>query len=116
MSYQESFNSITIKSNLPGQFQIVYLSSVTRCSNDNLDFFNKQAKFVGTTIIFIKAPNLYLKVNLKYLKTCKKVDVANIFLKAQTSRTKVRPWWPSGLERVSNSNRCSLKDPGLNPA
>ena len=27
-----------------------------------------------------------------------------------------RPWWPSGLERVSNSSRCSLKDPGLNPA
>ena len=27
-----------------------------------------------------------------------------------------RPWWPSILERVSNSSRRSLKDPGLNPA
>ena len=23
--------------------------------------------------------------------------------------------WPSGLERVSNSSRCSLEDPGFNP-
>ena len=28
---------------------------------------------------------------------------------------KDRPWWPSGLERVSNSSRHSLEDPGLNP-
>ena len=27
-----------------------------------------------------------------------------------------RPWWPSGLGRVSNSSRHSLKDPCLNPA
>ena len=27
-----------------------------------------------------------------------------------------RPWWPSGLECVSNSSRRSLKDPGSNPA
>ena len=27
-----------------------------------------------------------------------------------------RPWWPSSLERESNSSRCSLKDPGSNPA
>ena len=26
-----------------------------------------------------------------------------------------RPWWPSGLEHVSNSSRHSLKDPGSNP-
>ena len=26
-----------------------------------------------------------------------------------------RPWWPSGLGRVSNSSRHSLEDPGLNP-
>ena len=25
------------------------------------------------------------------------------------------PWWPSGLERVSNSSRHSLEDPGSNP-
>ena len=27
-----------------------------------------------------------------------------------------RPWWPSGLEGVSNSSRHSLEDPGSNPA
>ena len=26
-----------------------------------------------------------------------------------------RLWWPSGLERVLNSSRYSLEDPGLNP-
>ena len=26
-----------------------------------------------------------------------------------------RLWWPSGLERVSNLSKCSLKDPGSNP-
>ena len=26
-----------------------------------------------------------------------------------------RQWWPSSLERVSNSSRRSLKDPGSNP-
>ena len=29
----------------------------------------------------------------------------------QTSPSITRPWWLSGLERVSNSSRCSLKDP-----
>ena len=30
-------------------------------------------------------------------------------------RGRNRPRWPSSLERVSNSSRSSLKDPGSNP-
>ena len=33
-----------------------------------------------------------------------------------TNKTGNWPWWPSDLECVSNSSRCSLKDPGSNPA
>ena len=36
--------------------------------------------------------------------------------KAKEPKTDNRPWWPSGLERVSNSSRHSLEDPGSNPA
>ena len=37
----------------------------------------------------------------------------------KTKRNKViknQPWWPYDLERVPNSSRHSLEDPGLNPA
>ena len=30
--------------------------------------------------------------------------------------TDYRPWWPSGLNRRSNSSRVAAEDPGLNPA
>ena len=36
-----------------------------------------------------------------------------LFLKGKKEN---RPWWPSGLERASNSSRFSLEGSGLNPA
>ena len=38
------------------------------------------------------------------------------FFHTSITTSKNQPWWPSGLERVSNSSRHSLEDPGLNPA
>ena len=52
-------------------------------------FSLKIAKFVSTTILFIKPQNLYLKANSKFLINYNKADGANVFLKAKIYRSKI---------------------------
>ena len=59
-----------------------------------------------------------LKVQLVTEKTRKIENSFIIAVRCCYKLTKLeeyRPWWLSGLEHGSNSSRCSLEAPGLNP-
>ena len=58
------------------------------------------------------------QLSFKFLSLCKINRLLKYFKKDFVyflTRALDRPWWHSGLERVSNSSGCLLKDPGLNP-